>query len=395
MREEYIYLDHYRTTPLKEEIFEKMKPYFNEHFWLPASFTSTGTEISEVIERSKKAILNAFGLRKGNVIFTSGGTLANNLVIHGLLRDADLQHTHLIASKVDHLSILKPYGYYKKKGTKVTLLNTDENGYVALDELRASLTRDTRLVAITYVNHTIGTVQNVKEIIDIVKNYNDKIMVLVDGCEAVNSVKIDLSQLDIDFLTLSGHKIYGPKGTGAVIARDAKNLKPVIFGFVETSPYTPGAENIPGIVGISESVKFAVENRERYVKHCSDIQHYLVDKMEKNISDIVLNGPKIGERAVDNVNYSIRYIEGESITLFLDFEDIVVATGSACASSDLKVNYILSAIGRDHEMAHGSIRLTLGWDNTKKQIDVFIDKLIPIVERLRKQSTINRVRVGG
>ena len=395
MREERIYLDHYRTTPLREEIFEKMKPYYSNRFWLPASFTSTGTEISEVIEESKNKILEAFGLNKGDVIFTSGGTLANNLVIHGLLRDVDLNHTHLITSKVDHLSILKPYEYYRKKGARVSFLNTDEDGYVALDELKASLNEETKLVAITYVNHTIGTIQKVKEIAEIVKDYNEKIRILVDGCEAINSVKIDLSQLNIDFLTLSGHKIYGPKGTGAVIAKNTSVLKPMIFGFVETSPHTPGAENVPGIVGISEAVKLAVESRERYVKHCSDIQHYLVDKMEKNIPDIVLNGPKFGERAVDNINYSIRYVEGESVTLFLDFEGIVVATGSACASSDLKVNYILSAIGRTHELAHGSIRLTLGWDNTKEQVDIFVEKLVPIVERLRRQSTINRITAGG
>ncbi|MCD6419565.1 MAG: cysteine desulfurase [Synergistetes bacterium] len=387
-----VYLDHYRTTPVHEEVYQRMQPYFKEKFWLPAPFVSTGTEIGEMIEEAKGEILKSFNLKRGEILFTPGGTYANNMVIHGVLRDAEPESTRIITSEVCHISILNTYMYYKKKGIDVVFLKVDNEGYIDIEELKSQLTPHTKLVSITHVNHTIGTIQPVEEIIKTVKEYNENIAILLDSATAINSIPIDLSRLNVDFLTASGHKIYGPKGIGIIVARDTKKLKPIIFGNVDTSPYTPGADNIPGIVGIKEAIKLATVRREEYVKHTSELQKYLAERMEKEIPDIVLNGPPVGERAVDNINYSIRYVEGESVTLFLDFENIVVATGSACASSNLKVNYVLSAIGREHELAHGSLRITLGWDNSKDEIDTFVETLKPIVERLRSQSTLTRTQ---
>ena len=385
-----IYLDHYRTTPVREEVLQKMERYFKEKFWLPAPFVSIGTEIEEVIEDARESVLELFNLKKGNVLFTPGGTYANNMVVHGLLRDADIKSTRIITSQVCHISILNTYSYYKKKGADVVFLPVDEKGYIDMEDLKRQLTPQTKLISVTYVNHTIGTVQPIVEISKTVKEYNEDILVLLDGATAVNSMTIDLSKLNVDFLTLSGHKIYGPKGIGLIVAKNIRKIKPIIFGNVDTSPYTPGADNISGIVGIVEALKIATSKRKEYVEHTSVLQKYLADRMENEISDILLNGPPVGERAVDNINYSVRYVEGESITLFLDFENIVIATGSACASSDLKVNYVLSAIGREHELAHGSLRITLGWDNDERDIDIFMEKLKPIIERLRSQSTLTK-----
>jgi len=387
---ERIYLDHYRTTPMHEEVYQKMQPYFKERFWLPAPFISTGTEIGELIEGAKEEILRIFNLKRGDVLFTPSGTYANNMVIQGVLRDADLKSTRIIASEVCHISILNTYSYFRKKGADVVFLKVNSEGYIDLDDLKRHLTPETKLVSLTHVNHTIGTIQPVEEIIKMIKEVNEEITVLLDSAIAINSIKINLSETNADFLTLSGHKIYGPKGIGIVVLKDTKKLKPIVFGNIDTSPYTPGADNIPGIVGITEAIKIATARRDTYVKHTSELQAHLVKRIEEEIPDIMLNGPKVGERAVDNINYSIRYIEGESVTLFLDFENIVVATGSACASSDLKVNYVLSAIGREHELAHGSLRITLGWDNSKEEIDRFIETLKPIVERLRSQSTLTK-----
>jgi cysteine desulfurase len=384
-----IYLDHYRTTPLDKDIFDVMKPYFEDKFYLPASFTSWGTETAEIIENAKEMVLKSFNAEKYDLFFTNGATLANNLAIHGVLRDADYKNSHIITSEIAHPSILKVYEYYRKKGVKVTYLKVDEKGFIDTDSLRNELNKDTKIVSICYVNHTIGTIQNVKEISKIVKEYNEKIKILVDATLAINSIKIDFKELNIDFLSLSGHKIYGPKGSGALLYKSTNNFKPIIFGAVETSVFSPGADNIPAIVGLSKAVKKSVKNIEKYSSETRKIQKYIMDRIENEISDTVLNGP-LENRAPDNVNYSFRFIEGESIMMFLDFENIVIATGSACASSDLKVNYILSAIGRNHELAHGSLRITLGKYNTLEEAKIFIDTLKPIVNRLRSQSTIRR-----
>jgi len=384
----FIYFDNYRTTPISDHIKNKMKEYVENNYFLPVSFTSRGTQAAENIENAKERIMNSFSLENGDVIFTMGGTHANNLVINGLMRDADLSNTEMITSVIDHPSIVNVYEHYKKKGAKVHFLKVDEAGYIDEELLKNSINENTLLFSITLVNHTIGTIQKIDRLIEIVKTHNKKIKVLVDVCTAANSLKIDMNKLDIDFLTFSGHKIYGPRGIGAVVMKNKNSIKPTIFGTVTTSPLTPGADNVPGIMALADALEDAVQKREDYIKHTSALQKRLMDAIEKNIPDILLNGPEFGERASDNVNYSFRFIEGESIMMFLDFEDIVVATGSACASSDLKVNYILSAIGRDHEMSHGSIRITFGWDNTLEQVDSFCEELIPIVQRLRSQSTI-------
>ncbi len=383
-----IYLDNYRTTPVSDFVNERINEYNKENFFLPVSFTSKGTEAAENIEEAKNKIMNCFGCGGGEVVFTMGGTHANNLVISGLLRDEDLSDTEIVTSVIDHPSIVNVYEYYRKKGAKVHFVKVDGQGYIREDILAEKINEKTRLLSVTLVNHTIGTVQKIKKIIEIARNRNSKIKILLDACTAVNSIEINMDELGIDFLTFSGHKIYGPRGIGAIVSRKGVTFKPTIFGTVTTSTLMPGADNIPGILSLADALEKAVENRKSYVSHTMALQKKLIEFIDNNIPDAIINGPKYGERATDNVNYSFRFIEGESIMMFLDFENIIVATGSACASSDLKVNYILSAIGRDHELSHGSLRMTLGWLNDEKQIEKFCNELKPIVERLRNQSTI-------
>lgn len=393
-----IYLDHYRTTPVLEAVVKKMTPFLREAYFLPESFTKRGTEAAEVIDQSNRVLLDAFNLEDGEVVYTSGGTASNNIVISGVLRDVDLREAHIVCTVIDHPSIVNTYEYYRKKGASVTFLKVDGNGLIDPEELRKHIQTKTVLISLTHTNHTIGAIQPLEQLLPIIKEQNPKTRIHIDATMSLNAMALDLSQLPIDFLTFSGHKIYGPKGVGAIVFRKSGPLKPILFGTVTTSPFSPGAENIPGIVGLSEALRIATAQREAYLHKMRPLQERTIKRIESEIPDVVLNGPRPHpegnlhtfsvKRAIDNINFSFRYVEGESIMMFLDFEDIIVATGSACASSDLKVNYVLSAIGRDHEMAHGSLRITPGWGNDEEQIDQMIDRMKPIVSRLRAQSTL-------
>jgi cysteine desulfurase len=382
-----IYLDNYRTTKTSDYVIKKMKPYMEENFYLPVSFTHMGTDIAEAIDESTERIKKAFNALDAEIIYTGSGTQANNMVIQGVMRDEQPEEASMITSVIDHPSINNVFDFHKKKGFQVRKIKVDEFGFWRTDQLKEAINEKTKLVSITLVNHTIGTIQKYGELKKIIREANPKTLIHLDITTAVMTQKIDFKELDADFLTLSGHKIYGPKGIGLIVAKKPVKMKPVLFGTVVTSPYSPGADNVPGIVGLSYAVEDAVNKREAHNAKMKELQKYLMQQIEEKIDKVELNGP-VDERASDNINYSFRHIEGESIMMFLDFDSIVVATGSACASSDLKVNYILSAIGRDHEMAHGSLRITLGRDTTKEDLDVFIEALIPIVERLRAQSTI-------
>jgi cysteine desulfurase len=382
-----IYLDNYRTTKTSDYVIKKMKPYMEENFYLPVSFTHMGTDIAEAIDESTERIKKAFNALDAEIIYTGSGTQANNMVIQGVMRDEQPEEASMITSVIDHPSINNVFDFHKKKGFQVRKIKVDEFGFWRTDQLKEAINEKTKLVSITLVNHTIGTIQKYGELKKIIREANPKTLIHLDITTAVMTQKIDFKELDADFLTLSGHKIYGPKGIGLIVAKKPVKMKPVLFGTVVTSPNSPGADNVPGIVGLSYAVEDAVNKREAHNAKMKELQKYLMQQIEEKIDKVELNGP-VDERASDNINYSFRHIEGESIMMFLDFDSIVVATGSACASSDLKVNYILSAIGRDHEMAHGSLRITLGRDTTKEDLDVFIEALIPIVERLRAQSTI-------
>lgn len=382
-----IYLDNYRTTKTSDYVIKKMKPYMEENFYLSVSFTHMGTDIAEAIDESTERIKKAFNALDAEIIYTGSGTQANNMVIQGVMRDEQPEEASMITSVIDHPSINNVFDFYRKKGFQVRKIKVDEYGFWRIDQLKEAINEKTKLVSITLVNHTIGTIQKYGELKKIIREANPKTLIHLDITTAVMTQKIDFKELDADFLTLSGHKIYGPKGIGLIVAKKPVKMKPVLFGTVVTSPYSPGADNVPGIVGLSYTVEDAVNKREAHNAKMKELQKYLMQQIEEKIDKVELNGP-VDERASDNINYSFRHIEGESIMMFLDFDSIVVATGSACASSDLKVNYILSAIGRDHEMAHGSLRITLGRDTTKEDLDVFIEALIPIVERLRAQSTI-------
>jgi cysteine desulfurase len=382
-----IYLDNYRTTKTSDYVIKKMKQYMEENFYLPVSFTHMGTDIAEAIDESTERIKKAFNALDAEIIYTGSGTQANNMVIQGVMRDEQPEEASMITSVIDHPSINNVFDFYRKKGFQVRKIKVDEYGFWRTDQLKEAINEKTKLVSITLVNHTIGTIQKYGELKKIIREANPKTLIHLDITTAVMTQKIDFKELDADFLTLSGHKIYGPKGIGLIVAKKPVKMKPVLFGTVVTSPYSPGADNVPGIVGLSYAVEDAVNKREAHNAKMKELQKYLMQQIEEKIDKVEFNGP-VDERASDNINYSFRHIEGESIMMFLDFDSIVVATGSACASSDLKVNYILSAIGRDHEMAHGSLRITLGRDTTKEDLDVFIEALIPIVERLRAQSTI-------
>ena len=375
-----------------------MAPFFRDDFFLPEPFTKRGTKAEEIIEQANRTLLDTFHLKTGEVMYTSGGTAANNIVISGVLRDVEPSQAHAVCAVIDHPSIVHTYEYYRKKGVSVTFLKVDDDGWIDPEELRWSIQPKTLLVSFTHVNHTIGVIQPLEQLLPIIKERNPNTRIHIDAAVSLNAMDLDLTKLPIDFLTFSGHKIYGPKGIGAVVFRNNGLLKPTLFGSVTTSPFTPGAENIPGIVGLAEALRLAAEKRATYRLKTRRLQERAINLIESDIPDVVLNGPKptsFGnldaiptQRAVDNINFSFRYVEGESITLQLDMRGFAVSTGSACFSKSLEASHVIMGIGGDHERAHGSVRFTFGRYNVMEDADRIIDNIAEVVAQLRAISPL-------
>ncbi len=387
------YFDHAATTPVKKEVLDSMIPYFNEYYGNASSLYNFSKHSKEAIEHSREIVASVLNSDSNEIYFTSGGTESDNLAIKGIMMSNKSKGNHLITSRIEHPAVLNTCKTLEKEGFEVTYLSVDETGMINLKELEDSIRKDTVLVSIMYANNEIGTIEPMKEIGDICKR-ND-VLFHTDAVQAVGSVKIDVKELNIDLLSLSAHKFYGPKGIGALYVKNGVLFERLIDGGHQEKGKRSGTENIPLIVGLGKAIEVAYSNIEENNKKLINLRDYYISEVEKRIPYIKLNGDRTN-RLPNNANISFKYIEGEGLLLNLDGVGICASTGSACSSSSLEPSHVLLAIGLPHEIAHGSLRVTFGIDNTKEEVDYLIENLVKIVQKLRNMSPLyEEVRKGS
>ncbi|MBS3740965.1 MAG: cysteine desulfurase [Candidatus Cloacimonetes bacterium] len=394
MNKEQVYLDACKTTRLDPKVLEEMKPYFLEKYWFPGNFTDIGNEIADEISESQKKIAKTINAEPGEIIFTSGGTDGNNIALKGIMAANREKGKHFITSKVSHPSVLTVFKALEDEGYEGTYISADEEGYLDLEELRSSIRKDTTLVALTHINHTLGTVQKIDAISEILQNANHKINFFLDSCEAYTKIPIDVKKQKIDAISISGHKFNGPKGTGFLFVKDGTKVKKTQNGIARLHPLKPGVVNVPGIVGITKAADLIFEDFEGHVERLANLQKKLYDGIKQRIDDIRLNGPALGERSPAHLNISFMAVEGEAIMMMLNFDDIHIETGSACSAKELKADYIMMNTGRTFEESHGSVRFTLDKFVTEEQIDKTIDSLEKTIKELRRRSPLGKKKTN-
>ncbi len=382
-----VYLDSAASTRVDDRVISEMAPYFNEKFAVPSSqFShSFGMETKEALDRSREVFLQALhGKFREEIIFTSGGAEANNLAIIGAALANRNKGKHLITTQVEHLSVLNSFKYLEKNGFEVTYLPVDYDGRVDIDFLKKALRKDTILVSVQYGNHETGTVQELKTIAQIVKGNNS--IFHTDAAIAWPYLPLNPYNMGIDLITISPHKFYGPKGVGILFVKRGVRVNKVLRGGFNEFNLRPGTENIPSIVGAAKAVEIFDNS---VVSHMLSLKKKLISGIEKNIDHVERNG-SVEFSLPHIVNYTFDFVEGEAISLRLDFEGIAVITGSACYSKNLQASYILVSMGRKHEQAHGSIRFSLSKYNTEEEIDYTIEKLKEVIKSLRDLSPLGK-----
>ncbi|NLI60538.1 MAG: cysteine desulfurase NifS [Clostridiales bacterium] len=387
-----VYLDHAATTNTKKEVLDEMLPYFVEEYGNPSSIHSYGRQAKKAIDKAREKVARALNARFEEIFFTGGGTEADNWAIKGVALANQNKGKHIITSAIEHHAVLFTCEYLEKRGFEVTYLPVDSYGLVDPKEVEKAIRPDTSLISIMFANNEIGTIQPIKEIGKIAKEKG--VYFHTDAVQAIGQVDIDVNDMNIDLLSLSGHKIYGPKGIGALYVRKGTRLTPLLHGGTQERNRRAGTENIPGIIGLGKAVEIAYENMEKNNQHLLRLRDRLIEGIMERIEDVTLNGHPTS-RLPGNVNMSFRYIEGESLLLSLDMKGIAASSGSACTSGSLDPSHVLLAIGLSHETAHGSLRMTLGDDNTDEDIDYVLETLPPIVKRLREMSPLFVQEKGG
>lgn len=379
-------MDNAATTKVKPEVVEAMLPYFTEHYGNPSSIYKIGRDARKAVEEARGKIAKGLNADSKEIFFTSGGSEADNWAIKMAAEKMASKGKHIITTEIEHHAVLHTCEYLEKQGFEVTYLPVDEDGLVRIEDLKSALREDTILVSIMLANNEIGTIQPIKEIAEIVKN-ESKAIFHTDAVQAIGSVDIDVKDMNIDMLTSSAHKIHGPKGIGFLFMKKGLRLDNLIHGGSQERNKRAGTENVPAIVGFGKAFEIATENLEAHNKKVTELRDYLMEQLEANIDDIKLNGHRT-KRLPGNVNYSFLYIEGESLLLSLDLKGIAASSGSACTSGSLDPSHVLLAIGLPHEIAHGSLRLSLSEFNTKEEIDYVVENLKEIVARLRDWSPL-------
>lgn len=380
-----IYLDNSATTPLKKEVLDAMLPYLTEHYGNPSSIYKIGQESKLAIEKARTQVATALGAKEREIFFTSCGTEADNWAIKGIALAKSKNGKHIITSKIEHHAVLHTLESLEKQGFSVTYLDVDEHGKISLDDLRASIRPDTILITIMTANNEVGTIQPIAEIGKIAKEHG--VLFHTDAVQAIGSIKIDVHEMNIDLLSLSAHKFGGPKGVGALYVRN--NVRPEIFihGGAQERARRAGTENVASIIGLGKAISLACENIEEKSKRISLMRDRLIKEISEKIPYTKLNGHPT-DRLAGNVNFSFEFIEGESLLLLLDLNGIAASSGSACTSGSLDPSHVLLAMGLPHEIAHGSLRLSIGEINTDEDIDKVLEVLPGIVQRLRDMSPL-------
>ena len=380
-----IYLDNAATTRVRPEVVEAMLPYFTELYGNPSSVYEFASPAKQAITAARETIAGALGAKPQEIYFTGGGSESDNWALKATAEAYQAKGKHIITTKIEHHAILHTCEYLEKHGFEVTYLDVDEFGTVKLDELRKAIRPDTILISVMFANNEIGAIQPVKEIGAIAKEHG--ILFHTDAVQAFGHEPINVDELNIDMLSASGHKLNGPKGVGFLYIRTGVKIRSFIHGGAQERKRRGGTENVPGIVGLGKAAEIAMANLEENKEKEAKLRDYLIGRVLKEVPFTRLNGHPT-ERLSNNANFAFQFIEGESLLIMLDMDGICGSSGSACTSGSLDPSHVLLAIGLPHEIAHGSLRLTLSETNTKEEMDFVVESIKRIVERLRSMSPL-------
>ncbi|NLM21152.1 MAG: cysteine desulfurase NifS [Peptococcaceae bacterium] len=381
-----IYLDHSATTPVDPEVAELIMKYYLEYYGNPSSVHFYGRQVKKAVEEAREQVAQLIGAQPGEIFFTSGGTESDNLAIQGTARARGNRGKHLITTAIEHHAVLDTFKYLAKNGYDLTILPVDEEGIINVEDVVKAIRPDTILISVMHANNEVGSIQPISEIGKIAREKG--ILFHVDAVQSLGKLPIDVVEMNIDLLTVSSHKIYGPKGVGALYVRRGVKISPLVFGGSQEKKMRSGTENAPGIIGFGKACELAglrMNEENKVLRHLRD---KLIKGIMDNIPSVKLNGPLGDKRLPNNVNVSINFVEGESLLLSLDMIGIAASSGSACTSGSLDPSHVLLAMGLSHEVAHGSLRFSLGRQNTEEEIDIVIQELPKIVERLRAMSPL-------
>jgi cysteine desulfurase len=383
--EKKIYLDNAATTKTRPEVVEAMLPYFTELFGNPSSVYEYATQNKKAVDEARNTIAEAMGADISEVYFTGGGSEADNWALKATVDAYASKGNHIITSKIEHHAILHTCEYLQKHGVEVTYIDVDENGILKLDQLEKAIRPSTILISVMFANNEIGTMQPIKEIGAIAKKHN--VLFHTDAVQAFGQMEIDVNDMGIDMLSASAHKLNGPKGIGFLYIRKGVKIRSLIHGGAQERQRRAGTENVPGIVGFGKAVEIAMATMKARTEKEIQLRDLLFKRVMAEIPFVRVNGDKI-RRLPNNANFSFQFIEGESLLIMLDMKNICGSSGSACTSGSLDPSHVLLAIGLPHEIAHGSLRLTVSEENTVEEINYTVDQIKEIVDKLRKMSPL-------
>lgn len=380
-----VYFDNSATTKTDERVIEAMMPYITENYGNPSSIYKIGRENRKAVEEAREQVAKALNCEPNEIYFTNGGSESDNTAIRGIAYAYKNKGNHIITSKIEHPAVLETCKQLEKEGFEVSYIGVDENGIIKLDELKNAIKPTTTLISIMFANNEIGTIEPIEEIGKIAKENN--IFFHTDAVQAVGNVEIDVKQLNIDALSMSGHKFYGPKGIGALYVKKGIKFEKLINGGHQERNKRAGTENVAGIVGLGKAIELAYQELDEHNKKIKELRDYYVEQVKAKIPYIRINGDET-KRLPGNSNISFRFIEGEGLLLNLDLKGICASSGSACTSGSLDPSHVLLAIGLPHEIAHGSLRISIGKYNTKEEVDYLVENLVEIIGRLREMSPL-------
>lgn len=380
-----VYLDNAATTSLKKEVLDAMMPYLTNVYGNPSSLHYFGQEAHTAVENARHKVASALSASDNEIVFTGCGTESDNMVLKCVAEKYRNKGNHIITSAVEHHAVLHTCQYLEKHGFEVTYLPVDEFGMVKAEQVREAIRDNTILVSIMFGNNEVGTIMPIKEIGAVCREKG--VLFHTDAVQAVGHIRIDVNEMNIDMLSLSAHKLHGPKGVGALYIRKGIILPPLLHGGAQERRRRAGTENVAGIVGLGKAIELACADIEGTAQRMCTLRDKLISGIEASIPEVKLNGHRT-ERLPGNVNFSIKYIEGESILLMLDINGIAASSGSACTSGSLDPSHVLLAMGMPHETAHGSVRMTLGDDTTEEDIDYVLEVLPGIIKKLREMSPL-------
>ena len=380
-----IYLDNAATTKTAPEVVDAMLPYFSEYYGNASTIYSLGAESKKAMDHARQTIADSLGAKPEEIYFTAGGSESDNWALKATAEAYASKGKHIITTKIEHHAILHTCEYLEKRGFEITYLNVDRDGLISLDELKAAIRPDTILISVMFANNEIGTIEPIAEIGEIAKEHG--VLFHTDAVQAYAQVPINVDEMHIDMLSASGHKLNGPKGIGFLYIRKGVKIRSFVHGGAQERSRRAGTENIPGIVGLGAAVERAMRIMDTKTRKEIELRDYLIERLENEIPHCWLNGHRT-KRLPNNINFSFLFIEGESMLIMLDMKGICASSGSACTSGSLDPSHVLLAIGLPHEIAHGSLRMTLGEETTREDLDYTVDTLKEIVANLRSMSPL-------